>query len=114
MAQPSRGEIWQANLDQIRGHEQAGVRPVLIVSTNLFNHGPSRLVLCLPLTRADRRIPVHVAIDPPEGGVSGRSYILCDAIRSISIDRLGASPWGAVSLSTMRRVEDNLRILLEL
>jgi mRNA interferase MazF len=111
---PSRGEIWAANLDPTRGHEQRGERPVLIVSTDAFNHGPAELVFVLPLTRADRRIPLHVPVEPPEGGLGARSFILCDALRSISRDRLGAQPWGVVSRETMAQVEDRLRILLEL
>jgi mRNA interferase MazF len=111
---PNRGEIWLADLNPIRDHEQAGTRPVLIISANTFNHGPAGLVFVLPLTRTDRRIPIHVPIDPPEGGVSARSYILCDAVRSIAKDRLGPGPWGSVSRATLSKVEDNLRILMEL
>jgi mRNA interferase MazF len=109
-----RGEIWLADLNPIRGHEQAGNRPVLIISTNMFNYGPAGLVFVLPLTRTDRRIPIHVPIDPPEGGLSARSFVLCDALRSISRDRLGPQAWGTVTLATLRKVEDNLRILMEL
>lgn len=111
---PSRGEIWLADLNPIRGHEQAGVRPVLIVSTDLFNHGPAGLVFALPVTRTDRRIPAHVPIEPPEGGVTSRSVILCDALRSISKERLRGEPWGRVTPATMERIEDILRTLLEL
>lgn len=111
---PNRGEIWLADLNPIRGHEQAGARPVLIISTNTFNHGPAGLVFALPLTRTDRRIPIHVPVDPPEGGVSARSFILCDAVRSISKDRLGPKAWGTVSAASLRKVENNLRILMEL
>ena len=53
-------------------------------------------------------------MEPPEGGLTARSFILCDAIRSIARERLGAAPWGVVSKETMRQVEDRLRILLEL
>src|SRR5919109_3255734 len=106
---PNRGEIWLADLNPTRGHEQAGARPVLIISTNPFNHGPAGVVFVLPLTRTDRRIPIHVPLDPPEGGGSARSYILCDAVRSIAKDRLGPHPWGSVSVATIRKVEDNLR-----
>ena len=111
---PKRGEIWTADLNPTRGHEQAGEWPVLIVSTDALNHGPAGLVFVLPLTRTDRRIPIHVPIDPPEGGVVARSFILCDALRSISRERLGSHSWGAVTSTTMGRVEDILRVLLDL
>lgn len=114
MRLPARGEIWAADLNPTRGHEQAGRRPVLIVSTDAFNHGPADLVFVLPLTRTDRRIPLHVAVDPPEGGLQARSYILCDAARSIAKERLGESAWGRVSALTMAQVEYRLRTLLEL
>ena len=113
-ALPARGEIWPADLNPTRGHEQAGERPVLIISTNAFNRGPAELVCVLPLTRTDRQVPLHVAVEPPEGGLSVRSLILCDAIRSVARERLGAQPWGVVSRETMQQVEDRLRILLEL
>jgi mRNA interferase MazF len=111
---PSRGEIWLADLHPARGHEQAGSRPVLIVSTNRFNHGPAELIFVIPLTRTYRAIPFHIPVDPPEGGLRARSYLLCDAMRSISKDRLGSQPWGMVTPQTMAQVEDTLRILLEL
>jgi mRNA interferase MazF len=111
---PNRGEIWLADLNPTSGHEQGGARPVLIISTNSFNHGPAGLVFVLPLPRTDRRIPVHVPLDPPEGGVSARSYILCDALRSIAKNRLGPRPWGTVSPATLRNIEEMLRILMEL
>jgi len=111
---PSRGEIWSANLNPTRGHEQAGERPVLVVSTNTFNHGPADLIMILPITRTDRRIPIHVPVNPPEGGLSARSFILCDAIRTVSKERLGGQPWGVVSARTMEQVEEYLRLLLEL
>jgi mRNA interferase MazF len=111
---PSCGEIWLADLNPTRGHEQAGRRPVLVVSTDTFNHGPADLVFVLPITRTDRHIPIHVSVNPPEGGLSNRSYILCDALRSITKERLVDRPWGTVTPQTMRQVEDILRILLEL
>lgn len=111
---PNRGEIWLADLNPTRGHEQAGARPVLIVSADGFNHGPANLVFVAPLTRTDRRIPFHVAVEPPEGGLSIRSFIMCDAVRSISTTRLGNRPWGRIAYATMGAVEDSLRILLDL
>ena len=113
-AQPSRGQIWLADLNPTRGHEQAGQRPVLIVSPNAFNHGPADLVFVLPLTRSHRGIPLHVPVDPPEGGLTARSSVLCDAVRSISKDRLGPQPWGMLSRETMVQVESWFRLLMDL
>jgi len=58
---PGRGEVWLADLDPTRGHEQAGRRPVLVVSDDIFNRGPADLVIIChvgnqghPLARRDR------------------------------------------------------------
>jgi mRNA interferase MazF len=110
MSQPSRGEVWLADLGATRGHEQAGQRPVLIFSEDAFNHGPAGLVIALPITSKHRGIPVHVPLAPPEGGLKTASVILCDAIRSIARDRL-INRWGSVSAQTMMAVEDRVRIL---
>lgn len=111
---PGRGEIWAANLSPVRGREQAGDQLVLVISTNGFNQGAADLVFVLPLTRTDRRIPLHIPIDPPEGGVTSRSFIVCDALRSISRARLRYQSWGTISAETLAQVEDVLRLLLEL
>jgi mRNA interferase MazF len=113
MADPVRGEVWQVDLNPTRGREQQGRRPALVVSTDRFNKGPAELVVVVPLTSVDKRIPLHVRIDPPEGGVKQRSFAKCEDIRSISKDRL-IKRWGSVSPATIQDVEDRLRILLDL
>ena len=109
LPQPQRGEVWVVQLNPTRGHEQAGRRPVLIVSVNPFNASPAGLVYVAPITRTVRNIPLHVPVVPPEGGLRASSVILCDAVRSISAERLEEGPWGSVSLATMALVEDRLR-----
>jgi mRNA interferase MazF len=110
---PARGEVWLADLNPTRGHEQAGRRPVLVVSEDLFNRGPAGLVIVLPMTSTVRDVPSHVPVSPPEAGVRNRTAILCEAVRSLSMERLVAR-WGAVAPRTMAEVEDRLRILLRL
>ena len=110
---PSRGEIWEVNLNPTRGHEQAGIRPALVVSVDTFNHGPAGLVVVLPVTTTARGVPFHVPVSPPEGGVKRPSFIKCEDVQSISRERLIA-PWGSISGTTMNVVEDRLRILLDL
>lgn len=109
----TRGQVWLVDLDPTRGHEQAGRRPALIISTDGFSRGPAGLVVVLPLTTAVRGIRWHVEVLPPEGGLRQRSFIKCEDVRSISTDRLVA-PWGSVAASTLSQVEQRLRFLLEL
>ncbi|MGL5098088.1 MAG: type II toxin-antitoxin system PemK/MazF family toxin [Planctomycetia bacterium] len=109
----TRGDVWLADLDPRLGHEQSGKRPVLVVSDEFLNVGRSGLVVILPITSTIRTLPLHVELDPPEGGLKVRSAILCDAIRSIDRRRLMAR-WGAIDPATLAVVEDRLRILLRL
>ena len=110
---PSRGEIWFVELDPTRGREQAGHRPALVISVDLFNHGPAGLIVVLPITSKAKGIPFHVAVQPPEGGLRQISYIKCEDVRSVAMERL-ADRCGAVSTLTLKAVEDRLRILLGL
>ena len=85
---PQRGDIWLTDLDPTRGREQAGVRPALVLSVDLFNTGPSRLAMIVPLTRRDRGVPAHVVVTPPEGGLAASSFILTDQLRTVTHERL--------------------------
>ncbi len=107
---PARGEIWDFNFDPTVGHEQAGSRPGLIVSVDIFNEGPAELVVAIPITRTQRKVRWHVPIRPPEGGLVAESYIQCEGLRSVSKQRL-KRPRGRISEETMAQVEDRLRIL---
>lgn len=88
MIQPARGEIWIVDLNPVRGHEQSGRRPGLVVSTDIFNSGPAELVVLVPITSKEKGIPFHVEIYPPEGGLKERSFIKCEDIRSLAKERL--------------------------
>lgn len=113
MDHPARGEIWLADLSPVRGHEQAGRRPALVVSDDVFNRGPAGLVIVLPITSILRAIPSHIEVVPPEGGLKTRSAVLCEGVRSISTDRV-LRRWGAVSPRTMSAVASALRFLMTL
>lgn len=113
MPQPSRGEVWFVALNPTRGHEQAGIRPGLVVSVDLFNQGPAGLVVILPLTTVANWIPLQVEVDPPEGGVKGKSFNTCEDVRSVAKERLSRR-LGTVSELTLAAVDDRLRILLGL
>ena len=112
-AEPMRGEVWYVGLDPTKGREQRGRRPALIVSANAFNRGAADLVVVLPMTTKGKGIPLHVEVNKPEGGLAATSYVMPEMVRSISIERLGKR-CGSVSMLTMNKVDDHLRILLDL
>lgn len=86
---PKQGEIWLFDPDPVKGNEVGKkVRPALVISSNLLNDGSSGLVIVLPITSKDKKIPTHIKIESPEGGVNRESFAMCEQIRSISKDRL--------------------------
>jgi mRNA interferase MazF len=100
---PAQRDVWVAQLDPIAGHEQAGTRPVVVISRNAFNAAGWRLCVCVPLTTRDRGSPLHVEIEPPEGGVRSTSYALVDEVRSLDRSRL-IERWGGIDQDTHRKI----------
>lgn len=111
--EPSRGEVWRVDLDPVRGHEQGRPRPCVVVSDDIFNHGPAGIVAIVPLTTRERGVPLHVAVDPPDGGITQRSFIRCEDVRSVSVEHFSRR-YGVLSETVMSEVEDRLRIFLSL
>jgi len=99
------------DFDPVRGHEQAGTRPALVISVDLFNAGPAEMLIVLPITSRSKGMRSHVTVNPPEGGLTLTSHIKCEDVRSVSKARLHRY-MGNVSAKTMAEVEDRLRILL--
>jgi mRNA interferase MazF len=103
VTQPARGDVWLARLDPTAGHGQSRTRPVVVVSRDAFNAAGWRLCLCVPLSSRDRGSPLHVRIDPPEGGVRTTSFALVDQMRALDQSRLERR-WGAVDPGTHRQI----------
>jgi mRNA interferase MazF len=84
-----RGEIWLAELNPIRGSEQAGRRPVLILQNNSINRFTSTFV-AIPLTTNLKRasLPTCVFLPEGEGGLAKDSVALCHQIRVLDKSRL--------------------------
>jgi mRNA interferase MazF len=83
-----QGEIWYANLNPIKGQEQAGIRPVVIISGNLLNTHLN-IVICCPLTTKIKNYKGNVVLKPTaKNKLKQASEILTFHIRSISKERL--------------------------
>ncbi len=83
-----QGEIWYADLNPVKGSEQSGLRPVLIVSGNLLNQYLN-LVIAIPLTTKVKNYKGNPIISPSKSnGLNSTSEVLVFHIRSISKERL--------------------------
>jgi mRNA interferase MazF len=100
-----RGEIWLADLNPIRGSEQAGIRPVLIFQNDAINRFTTTM-LAIPLTTNLRRaaLPSCVRVSKGEGGLAEDSVLLCHQLRVLDISRLQRR-LGKVSPQTVAAVE---------
>lgn len=108
---PLPGEVWFADLSPSRGHEQNGVRPVLVMTSE--DKVPFPVVLAIPATTRFRGVPSHVPVYPPEGGLLSPSVLLCEHMRSVTTDRL-LRRMGAVSGATLDRISEVLHELMRL
>jgi mRNA interferase MazF len=109
---PRRGEIWLVDLNPTKGHEQAGVRPAVVVSDDVFNAGPADLCIVVPVTSRLRPIPSQIRL-PASGGLDRPSAALCEGIRSVSRSRL-IRRIGSVGGAALASIDDILRILIRL
>jgi len=100
-----RGEIWLADLNPIRGSEQAGTRPVLIFQNDSVNKYTTT-VLTIPLTTNLRRatLPSCVQVAKGEGGLTSDSVALCHQLRVLDTTRLQRK-LGVVSQETILAIE---------
>ena len=87
MAQILRGEIYWADLDPTRGHEQAGRRPVLILSTDVFNQR-SGTVIAMALTAEPQRVGFPLAFELASARLPKKSWVKISQIRTLSTARL--------------------------
>ena len=88
MAAILRGDIFWADLDPVRGREQAGRRPVLILSHELFNR-KSTTAIVAAVTSAPQRAGFPLSVTLPPGLLPKPSWVKVSQIRTISTERLG-------------------------
>lgn len=88
MARILRGEVCWADLNPVRGREQAGLRPVLILSHELFNR-KSETVIAMAITSQPQKAGFPLTLALPTGMMPKSSWVKISQIRTISVDRLG-------------------------
>ena len=109
-----RGQIIRVVFDPVRGHEQAGTRPALVLSPRIVNdYSSTILVAALTSKRLDRILRVEVLVTAEEGELRTDSKILLLQTRAIDKSRILGS-YGLLTDDTMVQVDRALKIALGL
>lgn len=121
-----RGEIYWVAFDPVKGSEQGGLRPALVVQNDIGNrHSPTTVVAAITRAMPPEPYPFVVVVEPEESGLPERSVINCSQIATIqqagSESRLRppreepeVRPIGKLSADKMASVDDALRFNLAL
>lgn len=88
MAQILRGQIRWADLNPVRGREQAGLRPVLILSEDIFNER-SGTVIAMAITSQPQRAGFPLTLELKSGILPKTSWVKISQIRTFSVERIG-------------------------
>jgi mRNA interferase MazF len=107
-----QGEIWYADLNPTKGSEQAGLRPVVVVSGNLLNQHLN-VVIVVPLTTKVKGYKGNPILKPSkENGLKTESEMLVFHIRSVPKERL-VRRVGAIEHQTITQVVKTLNEILK-
>lgn len=109
-----RGDIYLANLDPVRGSEQGGIRPVVVLQNDLGNHHSPTLIVAAVTSQQQKkhRLPTHYRIKQ-NAAFSHTSVVLLEQLRTIDKSRIIRYA-GAVTQREMWGIERALIISLAL
>lgn len=111
-----RGEIYFVNLNPVQGREQAGQRPVLVLSIDTINQAPLVVTVVVGTIGANvaRDYRTNVRVSPAESGLPIETVFLCFQFRSLDAVRFPAQPAGQLTDDALRQVEQTVRYCLGL
>ncbi len=106
MARILRGEIRWADLNPVRGNEQEGKRPVLILSHDVFNER-SGTVIAVALTSQTQRAGFPLTLELQSQDLPKKSWVKISQIRTVAIERIG-SRLGRATPEELAKVVDGV------
>ena len=111
-----RGEIYFVNLSPVQGREQAGQRPVLVLSIDDINRLPLVITIVVGTKGANvlRDYPTNVRVAAADSGLPMETVFLCFQIRSLDARRFPPTPAGKVTGRVLEQIEDAVRYCLGL
>jgi len=110
MAGILRGEIRWADLNPVRGREQAGLRPVMILSHDIFNER-SGTVIAVAITSQPQKAGFPLTLELMAGNLPKKSWIKISQIRTLAVERIG-KVIGKASLEELTQVIEGLNEII--
>ena len=112
----SRGQIYFVDLNPTRGREQAGRRPVLVVSCDVINRLPLVVAVVVGTDSAHlpHEYPTNVRLTAAESGLPKDTVFLCFQLRSLDPGRFPATPAGIAPPARLAEIDLALRRVLNL
>ena len=110
MARILRGEIRWADLNPGRGHEQAGLRPVLILSHDIFNER-SGTVIAVAITSQPQKAGFPLTLELKSPNLPKKSWLKISQIRTLSVERIG-KVIGKASLEELNHAIEGLNEII--
>ena len=110
MARILRGEVRWADLNPVRGNEQAGLRPVLIFSHDVFNERSGTVIAVAIMSQPQRAgFPLTLELDSKD--LPKKSWIKISQIRTLSVERIGKR-LGRVTPEELAQVVEGLNEII--
>jgi mRNA interferase MazF len=111
-----RGEIYFVNLNPVQGREQAGRRPVLVVSRDEINQRPLVVTVVVGTKGANlsQDFPTSVRVPAAVSGLPEETVFLCFQLRSLDSSRFPADRAGVLPPEWMEKIETAIRYSLQL
>jgi mRNA interferase MazF len=111
-----RGDVYFLNLNPVQGREQAGQRPVLVLSIDAINRLPLVITVVIGTKgeNVPRDYPTNVRVSPTDSGLTMETVFLGFQLRSLDAHRFPNAPAGSIVGLTLERIENAVRYCLGL
>ena len=104
-----QGTIIKINFNPQSGHEQAGYRPAVVISNNVFNEKAKLSIVC-PITNTNNYFPLHISLD---NRTKTTGVILCEHIRALDLNSMKYEEVEKLPDDILRQVIDTVYAEIE-
>lgn len=108
-----KGDVFLVNLDPVKGAEQKGTRPVVVIQNDIGNEFSPVIIIAAITSKVKKLFDIYVKVSPPEGGLDRESVVLLNQIRTLDKTRI-IKKSGSFSNEVIKKINHALKISLDL